>query len=118
MSQPRAHSVADEDEEGNGRMRRGKETNVGMEKKGRRGAGEKEHGQVCHVGRDFSSFGCAFLLRLAKIRCIRDGSECKMHQIIIYKIKKSGKYIKKLDEILRLPVKNFFQIGIIWLVKI
>jgi hypothetical protein len=85
MSQPRAHSVADEDEEGNGRMRRGKETNVGMEKKGRRGAGEKEHGQVCHVGRDFSSFGCAFLLRFAKIRCIRTGPNLKCTKLLFIK---------------------------------
>ncbi len=34
------------------------------------------------------------------------------------KIKNQEKYVKKLDEILRLLVKNFFQIGIVWLVKI
>jgi hypothetical protein len=34
------------------------------------------------------------------------------------KIKKLGKYVKKLDEILRLLVKKFFQINIVWLVKI
>jgi hypothetical protein len=47
-------------------------------------------------------------------------SEFKKCRNTVYKFKKSKikKYVKKLDEILRLLVKKFFQIGIIWLVKI
>jgi hypothetical protein len=49
--------------------------------------------------------------------------EFKMCQITVNKLKKSKikkikKYVKKLDEILRLLVKKFFQISIVWLVKI
>jgi hypothetical protein len=45
----------------------------------------------------------------------------KIVEFIFYKLfflKKMEKICKKLDEILRLLVKNFFQIDIVWLVKI
>lgn len=70
--------VAKGGEEGGngGGDRRGKERRqryvgpVALEKKrgrGVQGAGEKEHGQVCHVGRDFSTFSFFSPLLLAAI---------------------------------------------------
>jgi hypothetical protein len=56
------------------------------------------------------------LAHFAEIRRIRNNPNSKIAEFIVYKfkkLKKSEKICKKLDEILRLLVKKFFQISII-----
>jgi type I site-specific restriction endonuclease len=55
----------------------------------------------------------------------RNSTDSVWAEFTVHKFKKFQKnkkirknYVKKLDEILRLLVKIFFQIGIVWLVKI
>jgi hypothetical protein len=58
------------------------------------------------------------LLKFVEIRRIRSDSNSKITELLFINSKKIRKYIKKLDEILKLLMKKCFQIDVFWLVKI
>jgi hypothetical protein len=82
---------------------------------------ERERGREGgREGRTEVEAGFTNSVHFIEIRWIRSGLNFKITKLlfIISKNKKSEKIGKKLDEILRLLVKDFFQIGIVCLVKI
>jgi hypothetical protein len=97
-----------------GRGRKGKEKSerslMGVRARKRRSGAGGGTGLFSVRGNSVDKFG-AFCLNLKWVKLLF------INYYFLNKYK-SEKYVKKLDEILRLLVKNFFQISIVCLVKI